>query len=71
MTYSPKDLELARRQVIVDRQMICAQQGQIDGMLARGEPAGLARERLLKLTEDLRNHCFHQDLIQASIRSER
>ncbi|MGZ2434709.1 hypothetical protein ACVI1T_006671 [Rhizobium redzepovicii] len=57
--------------VIVDRQMICIQQGLIDRMLARGEPAGLVKERLLKLTEDLRNHCFHQDLIQASIRLER
>ena len=71
MTYSPKDLELARRQVIVDRQMICAQQSLIDGMLTRGEPAGLAHERLVTLTEDLRNHCFHQDLIEASIRLER
>ncbi|MBX4957557.1 hypothetical protein HJB51_14360 [Rhizobium lentis] len=71
MTYSPKDLELARRQVTIDRQMIYAQQSLIDGMLTRGEPAGLANERLVKLTEDLRKHCFHQDLIQASIRLER
>ena len=34
--------------VIVDRQMICIQQGPIDRMLARGEPAGLV---LLKLIE--------------------
>ena len=54
--------------MIVDRQMICIQQGPIDRMLARGEPAGLV---LLKLIEHLRNHCFHQDLIQASIRLER
>jgi hypothetical protein len=57
--------------VIVDRQMIYAQESLIEGMLARGEPAGLARDRLVTLTEDLRNHCFHQDLIQASIRLER
>ncbi|MBB2714686.1 UNVERIFIED_ORG: hypothetical protein GGE53_006375 [Rhizobium etli] len=50
--------------------MICAQQSLIDGMRARGEPSGLASERLVKLTEDLRSHCFHQDLIQASIRLE-
>jgi hypothetical protein len=42
MTYSRNDLELARRQVIIDRQMICSQQSLIDGMLTRGEPAGLA-----------------------------
>jgi|APAra7269096819_1048525.scaffolds.fasta_scaffold02693_2 hypothetical protein len=71
MTYSRNDLELARRQVIIDRQMICSQQSLIDGMLTRGEPAGLARERLARLTEDLRNHCFHQDLIQAWVRLER
>ncbi|MBX4915217.1 hypothetical protein [Rhizobium bangladeshense] len=71
MTYCPKNLELARRQVIIDRQMICAQQSLIDGMRTRGEPAGLANERLVKLPVDLRNHCFHQDLLQASIRLER
>ncbi|OWO89358.1 hypothetical protein B5E41_30625 [Rhizobium esperanzae] len=71
MTYSLQDLEVARRRVIKDRQLICAQQSLIDGMRTRGEPAGLASERLVKLTEDLRNHCFHQDLIQASIRLER
>jgi len=57
--------------VIVDRQMICAQQSLIEGILARGEPTELANERLVELTEDLRNHRFHQDLIQASIRVER
>lgn len=71
MTYSPKDLDVARRQVVADRQMICAQQSLIDGMLMRGEPAGLAHERLVTLTEELRNHCFHQDLIQALIRLQR
>ncbi|KRB52501.1 hypothetical protein ASE04_29735 [Rhizobium sp. Root708] len=71
MIYDPKDLELARRQVIIDRQMICAQQCLIDGMLTRGEPVGLANERLIKFTQDLRNHCFDQDLIQASIRLQR
>ncbi|WP_037093226.1 hypothetical protein [Rhizobium leguminosarum] len=71
MTYSPKDLEVARRQVIVDRQMICAQQSLIDGMLTRGEPARLALERAGRLDRGLRNHCFHQDLIVASIRLER
>jgi hypothetical protein len=71
MSYSLKDLDIARRQVVADRQMISAQQGLIDGMLTRGEPAGLARERLVVLTEELRNHSFHQDLIQASIRLQR
>jgi len=46
MTYSPQDLEVARKQVIVDRQMICAQQSLIEGILARGEPTGLANQRL-------------------------
>ena len=71
MTYSLKDLDVARRQVVADRQMISAQQILIDGKLTRGEPAGLARERLVTMTEDLRNHRFHQDLIQASIRLQR
>ncbi|MBB2842573.1 UNVERIFIED_ORG: hypothetical protein GGE64_006370 [Rhizobium etli] len=39
MTYSLQDLEVARRRVIKDRQMICAQQSLIDGMRARGEPS--------------------------------
>lgn len=71
MNYSLKDLDVARRQVVADRQMISAQEILIDGMLVRGEPAGLARERLVTMTEDLRNHRFHQDLIQAAIRLQR
>lgn len=71
MTYSLKDLDVARRQVTADRQMIFAQQNLIDGMLTRGEPAGLARASLVTMTEALRNHRFHQDLIQASIRLQR